>query len=214
MPLHKTATGSPRPRESTMDKIWYVSYGSNMCRGRFECYLSGGVPAGGNWCYPGCRDSSPPRRSYPMWIPGRVYFAGLSLTWGGGMAFLDPDRDGRTPARGYLISTGQFADICAQEMRKPVGATGIDVAALVERGRLALGPGRYETLLHLGDHDGVPMATFTAPQRIRPDVAPATNYLATIEVGLNETFDWPADRSRRHLAALSPLAGATDERRT
>ncbi|TDD88169.1 histone deacetylase, partial [Actinomadura darangshiensis] len=70
--------------------MWYVAYGSNLYRERFGCYLSGGRPRGGARHYTGCRDPRPARAEQPVTVPGGIYFAYTSLTWGGGMAFYDP----------------------------------------------------------------------------------------------------------------------------
>ncbi|GAA4915974.1 hypothetical protein LX16_4108 [Stackebrandtia albiflava] len=185
-----------------MPRVWYVSYGSNLNATRFACYLRGGTPDGGTRRYPGCRDTTLPAESRPLWLDGGVYFAGHSPTWSGGMAFYDPDTPGPSPARGHLITVEQFADVCAQEMRRDPGTTDIDLAVLCRNGRLALGPGRYETLLHLGSLDGTPMVTFTAPAPVRPLNRPSPAYLATIAAGLRETFGWTATQAAAHLAGL------------
>lgn len=78
--------------------MWYVAYGSNLSSERFACYVVGGRPAGARRTYEGCRDPSPPRRTSAIWLPGRLVFGGTSRAWGGGMAFYDPDGDGRVAA--------------------------------------------------------------------------------------------------------------------
>ncbi len=47
-----------------------ATYGSNMSGARLAAYLTGGVPPGGSRADPGARDSSPPRRSVPVDLPG------------------------------------------------------------------------------------------------------------------------------------------------
>ena len=68
------------------------------CRRAAAAYLEGGVPpvATGQ---PGARDSSPPRRSVPVDLPGALYFAGDSPQWHGGVAFYDHDGEGGPTAR-------------------------------------------------------------------------------------------------------------------
>ncbi|MGH3811441.1 MAG: histone deacetylase [Pseudonocardiaceae bacterium] len=149
--------------------VWYVSYGSNMSANRLKYYLAGGTPPGTQRPHPGCRDRRPPRRVIGCEIAGGVYFAPESATWGGGRAFFDPELAGTAAARAYLITAGQFADIAAQEMYGVAGAD-IDLGLVLATGRAELGPGRYETLLHIGDLDGHPLLTFTAP----PPGMPAT----------------------------------------
>lgn len=80
------------------ERLWYVAYGSNLFRERFRCYLSGGRPAGGARHYPGCRDPRPARAELSVTVPGGIYFALTSQTWGGGMAFYDPALPGRAAA--------------------------------------------------------------------------------------------------------------------
>jgi hypothetical protein len=184
--------------------LWYIAYGSNLAAARFHCYLSGGCPEGGSRNYSGCRDSTPARASLPMLLPGGVYFALTSLTWGGGMAFYDPLLPARAAARGYLLSPGQFADVVHQEMRRDVG-TDLDLSEAIATGRQRLGPGRYETVLKVGVKEGVPMLTFTAPHgaaraeqraELNPPSAP---YAAMLGRGLQEAHGWSARRAVRYL---------------
>jgi hypothetical protein len=158
--------------------VWYVSYGSNMNAARLNCYLAGGTPPGAQRANPGCRDPRPPRRVLSCELTGGVYFATRSPFWGGGRAFFDPDLPGTAPARAYLITPGQFADIAAQEMYRDPGED-LDLTEVLASGRVELGPGRYETLLHVGNRQGHPLLTFTAPWQAT-DVAhttPSPTYL-------------------------------------
>ena len=195
-----------------MDLLWYVAYGSNMHAARLGWYLTGGRPPGGLRSYPGCRDCRPPRRTVPVLVSGGVYFAGESRAWTGGMAFYDPELPGTAAARGYLLTAGQFADIVAQEMRRPPGAelALLDVAAA--EGRATAGPGRYETLLRVGVRDGVPMLTFTAPWRASevPWRRPAPIYVRLIADGLREAHGWSTERTIDYLAARPGVAGQWD----
>lgn len=169
--------------------VWYVSYGSNMLASRFHRYLVGG------------RDQRLPRLDRPCELPGGIYFATTSPIWGGGRAFYDPSLSTGAAARAYLITAGQFSDLVAQEMYRDPG-TDLDLAPVLATGRLQLGPGRYETLLHLGDHDGHPMLTFTAPWTAASveHVPPAPAYLDTIAAGIREVHGWPDERIARYLS--------------
>ncbi|HEX3814833.1 MAG TPA: histone deacetylase [Mycobacteriales bacterium] len=184
-----------------VDLVWYVSYGSNLCAARFACYLGGGRPLGAARDYPGCADPTPPRRAVPVWLPGGIYFALRSRVWGGGMAFYDPALPGRVAARGYLITAAQFADVVDQEMHRAPGP-GLDLAPVLRHGRDTIGPGRYETLLRVGECDGRPLLTFTAPwtaadvEHTRPTVA----YLDTLATGLRETYHWEPAQVDAYLA--------------
>jgi hypothetical protein len=96
-------------------------------------------------------------------LPGGIYFALESPQWTGGMAMYDPGLPGEAAARAYLMTAGQFADVVAQEIYREPGVDLDVLADVVEHGRVELGPGRYETLVHAGDRDGYPIFTFTAP---------------------------------------------------
>ena len=187
--------------------VWYVSYGSNMCRQRLDCYLQGGRPEGATRTYPGARDRTPPQADAAVELPGRVYFAGHSPTWGGGIAFYDHAEAGPTLARAYLITVGQFADVAAQEMRRDPRPNSVVEQVLMSglpAGRYEVGPGRYETLLDLGQREGAPMYTFTAPDSLG-DAAhadPTTPYLAMLCQGLQESRRWPVARARAHFTSL------------
>ncbi|WP_075743648.1 histone deacetylase [Actinoalloteichus sp. GBA129-24] len=209
-------TGSPSPppavpRPSTSpspELVWYVSYGSNMCAERLRLYLAGGTPPGTTHAYPGCRDPRPLHRSVGCLLTGGVYFATESSVWGGGRAFYDPELPGPAAACAHLISAGQFADLTAQEMYREPGAD-LDMRPVLAAGRHELGPGRYETLLHVGDREGSPMLTFTAPwQAAQVDwVAPSAGYLRVLRAGLGEAHGWDAGRAGRYLATLPGAQG-------
>src|SRR5690625_7233661 len=105
--------------EATDAPVWYVSYGSNMSWKRFECYLVGGRPVGSSRDHDGARDHTPPRTDAGVTLPGRIWFAGDAPGWGGGgVAFYDHEVSGRTSARAYLITAGQFTDVHRSEERR------------------------------------------------------------------------------------------------
>ncbi|NYD40672.1 histone deacetylase [Nocardioides panaciterrulae] len=193
-----------------MSHVWYVSYGSNMSSTRLACYLEGGRPPGGSRSHPGARDATPPRRSVPVDLPGTLYFAGESPQWGGGgVAFYDHDTPGWTAARGYLVTAEQFADIAAQEMhRVPEDGDPLEQVVLepLAGGRHTAGPGRYETLVEVGRHEGLPLLTFTAPHGAEAvdHSHPAPPYLATIAEGLRESRLWDEDRIEAYVDAVTP----------
>ncbi|MGH3481313.1 MAG: histone deacetylase [Pseudonocardiaceae bacterium] len=188
--------------------VWYVSYGSNMCAARFGCYLAGGTPPGTQRTNSGCRDRRPPHRAIGCEIAGGVYFATESAVWGGGRAFYDPELVGTAAAHAYLITAGQFADIAAQEMYGVAGAD-INLEPVLVTGRAELGPGRYETLLHIGDLDGYPLLTFTAPWHASdvPWTAPSAAYLRMLAAGLHEAHGWDIHRVANYLAHLRGARG-------
>ncbi|MGH3769653.1 MAG: histone deacetylase, partial [Pseudonocardiaceae bacterium] len=188
--------------------VWYISYGSNMCAARLGCYISCGAPVGARRAYPGCRDRRAPMRSTGCELAGGVYFATESAVWGGGRAFYDPELPGTAATRAYLITSGQFSDIAAQEMYRTPGED-LDLTAVLAKHRVELGPGRYETLLHLDDLDGYPLLTFTAPWRAAdvPCTAPSAPYLRVIMAGLRETNGWDTHRIAGYLSRLPGARG-------
>jgi hypothetical protein len=185
----------------TPDLVWYVAYGSNLSAARFACYLAGGTPPGAMRIYPGCRDRRPARGSIPVTLPGTLYFAGESSVWTGGMALYDHDEPGPTYGRGYLITAKQFADVATQEMHRIPGEH-LDLTDVLATGRHRFGPGRYETLVLVGEHDGHPMLTFTAPGRAIdvPHTTPAAAYIRMIAAGLAEMHSLTDDEIAAYLA--------------
>ncbi|MFF2950411.1 histone deacetylase [Kitasatospora sp. NPDC057965] len=188
--------------------VWYAAYGSNMHAGRLACYLRGGRPEQGERDYPGCRDAGPPRRSVPVRLPGLLYFALESRTWGGGLALHDPQRPGTVPARAYLLTAEQFSDIAAQEMGGGPG-TDLDLATVLRTGRDPQGPGRYQTLVCPGTLDGVPVLTFTAPWSLAeaPLNPPRARYLRNLATGLAEAHGWSPRRTAAYLSTRPGAAG-------
>ena len=183
----------------SVTSVWYVSYGSNMSADRLACYIEGGRPPGGSRVTPGARDRTLPTRSVPVDLPGRLYFAGESPQWGGGVAFYDHAATGDpaagTAARGYLVTAGQLADIAAQEMyRVPQEGDPLEEIVLgeLEGGRHEAGPGRYETLVEVGRHEELPLLTFTSPHGHEhvEHTQPSDPYLDTLRTGLQESRGW------------------------
>lgn len=191
-------------------EVWYVAYGSNMASERLACYIEGGLAPGGDHTNPGARDPRLPSRSIPVELPGALYFAGSSAQWGGGVAFYDHDAAGPTPARAYLVTAAQLADIAAQEMhRLPDPDDPLEEVLIggLTDGRHQAGPGHYETLVEVGEHDGLPMLTFTAPHGLDhvPHTAPSAAYLELIAVGLREAHGWSDQRVDEYLARVAVL---------
>jgi hypothetical protein len=188
--------------------VWYVAYGSNMHAARLACYLAGGRPRGAGREYAGCRDAAPPERTAGVELAGALYFATHSPVWGGARAFYDPYAPGTVLARAHLITAGQFADLAAQEMYRAPG-TDLDLTEALATGRQVLGPGRYETLVCAGRHDGHPMLTLTAPWRMA-DVAaagPSGPYLRHLVAGLLEAGAWDPAAIAAYLARCPGAEG-------
>ncbi|HET9419502.1 MAG TPA: histone deacetylase [Nocardioides sp.] len=176
-------------------QVWYASYGSNMSAERLACYLAGGCPPGATRTYPGARDRTLPTDVRPLELAGSVYFAWHSGTWGGGIAFYDPDGPGSSVGRAYRLTPGQLCDLLEQEMHREPGVDH-DLSELLADGATVLGDGRYESLHVVGELDGEPVVTFTSPERMHAadHNEPAAAYLATMARGLVEGHGWDADR--------------------
>lgn len=194
---------------TTDDLVWYGAYGSNLSAARFGCYLGGGRPPGATRTYPGCRDTTPARDDRAFVADGAVHFAWTSPTWGGGIAFYDPQRPGTTRFRAWLVGTAQFADIASQEMHRDPDAD-LDLAELYTARRLVLGPGRYESLHVIGELDDHPVITFTHSEPLEPN-APVDAYLQTMATGLAESHRLsPADIAG-YLAGCPGIGRTRDE---
>ncbi|WP_306358974.1 MULTISPECIES: histone deacetylase [unclassified Nocardia] len=194
--------------------MWYAAYGSNLHAARLAYYLEGGTPPGTGHTYPGFRDRTPPLKSIPLTLPGTVFFTWQSPVWTGGVAFYaaqpQPSWPTGTAARGYLITEQQFSDLHTQEMyRIPGEAPDLSLDEVLETGRVQLGPGRYETLVHVDDYDGFPVLTFTAPWDLNEVVLnkPSARYLGMLAAGLREAHRWDAATIYDYLSKLPGVRG-------
>ncbi|SDK77887.1 hypothetical protein SAMN05428985_10622 [Nocardioides sp. YR527] len=57
-------------------EVWYVSYGSNMCRDRLGAYLLGGRPDGARRSYVGARTPVMPIEDVAVDLPGAALLRG------------------------------------------------------------------------------------------------------------------------------------------
>ncbi len=188
--------------------VWYAAYGSNLDPTRFDAYLFGGRPDGAERDYPGTRDAVAARETRATMLRGDVVFAWDSPTWGGGVAFFDAEAEAEVPATAYLLTTRQFSDVLDQEMWRPPGSDH-DFAEVLDAGRGALGPGRYETLHRRGDLDGHPVLTFTADV-LPPLNAPSSRYLVTMVRGLRAVHELSDDEIVELLLARPGLQPTWD----
>jgi len=152
--------------DGRVDKIYYASYGSNLFADRFHAYIAGGKPEGANRTYEGSRDKTLPKDDIPVALNGTIFYAGESRAWTGGVAFLDPGVSGKSLGRAYQITGEQFDDVIAQENWSPVGKTRVDTTTTIRESKLT-GRGVYGALVHVGDHNGCPVFTFTSPYSTR-----------------------------------------------
>ena len=124
------------------------------------------------------------------------------------MAIYDARTEGEVAARAYLITAEQFVDILAQEMRLKPGLH-VDLAPVQETGWHTFGPGRYQTLSHLGIRDEFPMLTFTSADIDgHPLTPPSEGYLRTMARGLHESHGWTSTQIADYLTRVPGAAGA------
>ncbi len=174
--------------------VWYVSYGSNISKDRFACYIEGGIPEGSEKEERGCKNTTPPKKTTKAILPYPLYFMKEESKWGkGGVAFIghEPDKDTRTYARKYLITDEQFGEVVEQENN--VDALHINVQDVMDKGYVDLEEGWYGRVIYLGKEDGAPMFTFTSPNVMGTHgfSTPPQSYLSMIsrvlkEIGLTE----------------------------
>ncbi|ONI46484.1 hypothetical protein AN640_03395 [Candidatus Epulonipiscium fishelsonii] len=145
--------------------VWYASYGSNILYERFLYYIRGG--RFNQREHIGCKNTRLPLKDEPILIPYSLYFGNNSSMWEGkGVAFLDTDQVGITMGRMYLITKDQFEDIWKQEGNHE---------------------NWYNTIVHIGEKDGIEIVTFTNKQR-RPSSSPGEAYLSIIKKGIAEIY--------------------------
>jgi hypothetical protein len=167
---------------------WYVAYGSNLRLDRLRCYLAGGRPPGAGRRHVGSQNPADPLDIRRIRLAGGIRFAGRSTLWGGGVAFFDPEAEGRVAARAYLLTLEQLNDLVSQETRRPRD-TDLRLDRVTRHRPGTLAAACYETVLHVGERSGWPMLTITSRRDLDP-AAPAAAYLWSIAAGLAEGFSW------------------------
>ena len=133
------------------------------------------------------------------------------MAWTGGMGFYDPLDPGEMPARAYLLTASQFADIAAQEMYLDPGED-LDLSTVLADGRVSLGDGRYQTLVCPGALEGCPVLTITAPWRSAEARLnrPSAVYLRNLASGLRESHGWTYEEIADYLAGRPGAEGEWD----
>ena len=166
--------------------VWYASYGSNLSKDRFLCYIRGGKPEGSEKEEVGCRDQSLPLKQETFIMNFPLYFAKNSDRWQQqGVAFigLTKDENEVTYSRKYLITREQFLDVVKQENNGI--ELDIDLEKVKKEGHLTLRDSWYGTILFLGEEEGAPIFTFTADWDLDvPFNKPSEQYLSMIIEGL------------------------------
>ena len=190
--------------------IWYASYGSNVNRARFLCYLQGGTPDGTTVAQRGARDNSPPRGDAACVFGSAIRFAGHSARWDGAPAFLEhrPATAGALGRR-YLITKEQFVDVVAQENRAD-GVVSIPFDDVQPDTHTVIDTHFYDAIVGLHPVDGIPVATFTSskPPEHRPAAPPSSAYLGTIARGLAQVHELDDKTLAHHLHRADGVAPA------
>lgn len=170
--------------------VWYASYGSNLSRDRFLCYIKGGQPEGSADVEIGCRDNSLPIKEATHIMHYPLYFAKAAARWQKqGVAFIELNKDEKqfTYSRKYLITEEQFMDVVKQENGVAIN---IDLDDIKKSGCKTLKDTWYGTLLYVGEEDGYPIFTFTADfDSDVPFNKPSKEYLLMIINGLRNTLE-------------------------
>ncbi len=192
--------------------VWYASYGSNLRKNRFLCYIIGGQPNGSTKQYSGAHDKSLPIADKPITIPHQLYFAKKSPSWNdGGVAFINTAsaKISKTLGRMYLITQDQFCDVVSQETNSD--STAIDFARALQANSIIIKESSwYGNLIYLGSHESFPIFTFTNEQNLSPFVNPDINYIKTIIEGLKETYSLDKESVLKYLLTAHGL-GYTKE---
>lgn len=148
--------------------VWYVCYGSNLCKERFMCYITGkandkyGVEAGEK-----CKDQSPIMAVKHIKIPYEMYFGNSSGSWeNGGVCFIKNTKDPNkwSFATAYLISETQYNHAWKREGKSS---------------------NWYGNEIELGPIDGIPAKTFTSNYEHSFN-KPCQRYLNVVKDGLIE----------------------------
>jgi hypothetical protein len=181
--------------------VWYASYGSNINKERFLCYIKGGTPIGSSKREVGCRNKSLPKDEKSFIINHLLYFAKESRRWQRqGVAFIGLDHDEmyETYSKMYLVTREQFFDIVSQENRIENFDLALD--EVIEMKSKVFMDSWYGNLLYIGESDGYPIFTFSSPHSFDPNEIkkPSDEYFKTIIIGLkreigltkNQVFDY------------------------
>lgn len=171
-----TSSTSWRSELSKID-IWYASFGSNMWKPRFLCYIEGGQVDGMKKPCTGSMDKNLPKEIFWKIFPHRLCFGRDSTrTWGpGGAAFLHPDSSvgEKTHMCLYKVTLEQFNDVLLQEnvssfqMNYQMNSPVFDLAALQSiksKGSISLEvfkSGWYRNVVYLGNERDIPILTMT-----------------------------------------------------
>lgn len=170
--------------------VWYLGYGSNISKDRFNCYILGGTPIGSKKGLSGCSDKTLPKESKPTFINHELYFSQSAITWNnGGVAFIKKEGNNsiKTLSMMYLITKQQLEDVAKQESGLKSLLT-IDYEELLKNGYIIFRKNtKYGKLLYLEkDVNGIPIFTITSENDFDEVSKPDVSYLYIIADGLRK----------------------------
>lgn len=190
--------------EHSFSHIWYVAYGSNLLKARFNAYLQGCLEDAPWGSHRGAADPSPATRDRQVNVPHPVFFGGASRRWNGGCCFCpnQPLDDGRLPVvgRAWRITWNQLADVVAQENGQPTSNTFLPAVPPEPSQAVRVIEGIIDLLIGMNPIDGEPTCTLgsTDPP---PIAQPSASYRAVLAAGMAEMGMDPAE-AERHLLDL------------
>ncbi|XP_010036766.2 histone deacetylase 5 isoform X1 [Eucalyptus grandis] len=224
--LAESASVSWRSDLSIID-IWYATFGSNMWKPRFLCYIEGGQVDGMQKPCSGSMDKSPPKEILWKTFPHRLFFGRESTrAWGlGGVAFLHPESKDEDIVHMclYKITLEQFNDVLLQENVSSYGMSSpfFDLTSLdcsKEKGSIDLEAVKnswYHNVVYLGMEQDIPILTMTCNMSdIKnfksgkfPLRAPSEDYANTLIRGLVEGGQLSEEEAMSYIkdAATKPL---------
>lgn len=173
--------------------VWYASYGSNLSKQRFLCYIVGGKLIYGKKTHIGCTNKNLPIEDRSRKIPYKLYFAlpedkTETENWGqGGVAFIYPNKEMEESnwswGRMWKITKEQYEEIKIQE-----------------------GPW-YNHEIMLGEEDDVLIYTITNKDPLINIIPPSDAYLKTMALGLKETYNLSNERIAESLMEKEGIKG-------
>ncbi|KAJ4713183.1 Histone deacetylase [Melia azedarach] len=208
--------------------VWYATFGSNMWKDRFFCYIQGGQVEGMTKPCTGAMDKTLPKPEDILWktYRHRLFFGrNSSVTWGpGGTAFINPKKSkDQAYLLLYKITFEQFNDVMFQEngidMNSSTPLFSLHDLKSVEKKKLmtlpAIEKGWYNTILYLGKKRDLPVLTMTCSLEIYnkfksgelPMVGAAKKYAEVIIKGLveGELLTEKEAKAYIHKAETKPL---------
>lgn len=180
--------------DTNQNYVWYVSYGSNLSKQRFLCYILGGTSKYGKKSNQGCKDKALPLENRTIKIPYSLYFAlpgerKETSNWGnGGVAFITPekveDEDLCTLGRMWKITKDQYEEVKNQE-----------------------GQFLYDHEICIGEDNSIPIYTITNKRRLNNNIRPNERYLKTVALGLKETYNMDNEEISGYLIRKNAIKG-------